>query len=101
MSLWFWQRTHARHHHPRHLPPESSLSNPLFFASSKSFHLAGKRDSPFGVVHCCETSRATRAAHKKNQKTILVQNICQQHQIRIFACIGHVLQEKAMYYVCI
>ena len=68
MSLWIWQSTHARHCHPRHLPVESLLSNPVFFASSKSFHLEGKRDSPSGFVHCCETSTATRAAHKKNQK---------------------------------
>ena len=102
MSLWFWQSTHARHRHPRHLPFESSLSKPLFFASSKSFHLEGKRDSPVGCVHCCETSTATRAAHKKNQKIlILVQNMCQQHQICNFACIGHVFRKMEMYYVCI
>ena len=60
MSLWIWQRTHARHCHPRHLPVESLLSNPVFFASSKSFHLEGKRDSPSGFVHCCETSTASQ-----------------------------------------
>lgn len=65
MSLWFWQSTHARHCHPRHFPPESSLSNPLFLASSKSFHLEGKRTFPVGDVHCCETAWATCATHTK------------------------------------
>jgi hypothetical protein len=81
---------------------ESSLSNPLSLAISKSFHLEGKRDSPSGFVHCCETSAATRAAHKKNQKMLmLVQKMCQQDQICIFACIGHVFSKMEMYYVCI
>ncbi len=89
MSLWFWQRTHARHHHPRHLPPESSLSKLLRFSSFKSFHLKGKSYSPFHDVHCIETSLPTKAAHKNYQEleTTQVVHLCNFNHICIFGCI--------------
>jgi hypothetical protein len=40
----------------------------LLFSSSKSFHLEGKSNSPFGDVHCIETFLPTKAAHKNYQE---------------------------------
>jgi hypothetical protein len=101
MSLWFWQRTHASHHHPRHLPPELLLYKILFFSSSKSFRLEGKSgDSPFGDVHCIETFLPTKAVHKNYQKLEKTQvvHMCKYNHFCIFGCIGHVLEVKMIYY---
>ena len=44
-----------------------TLSSRMTLCCSDLHWIWGKRDSPFGFVHCCEASTATRAAHKKNQ----------------------------------
>ncbi len=82
-------------------PPWIIIVQLLFFSSSKSFHLEGKRNSPFADVHCIETSWPTKAEHKNYQETMLVVHMCQYNHICIFECIGHVLEVKRMYYGCI
>ncbi len=86
--------------------PESLLSKDsklLFFSSSKSFHLEGKSNSPFGDVHCIETFLPTKAAYKNYQEheTTQVVHICEYNHICIFGCICYVLEVKMMYYGCI
>jgi len=74
----------------------SKDSKLLFFSSSKSFHLEGKSNSPFGDVHCIETFLPTKAAHKNYQEleTSQVVHTSKYNHICIFGCIGHVLKVK-------
>jgi hypothetical protein len=75
----------------------------LFFSSSKSFHVEGKSNSPFGDVHCIETSLPTKAVPKNYQEleTKQIVHMCKYNHICIFGCIGHVFEVKMIYYVCI
>jgi hypothetical protein len=53
------------------------------------------------LVHSCETCTSSRAAHKESEILILEQNMCQQHQFCIFACIGRVFRKTEIYYMSI